>query len=77
MYWERKARDKTLVTGGGQIHPANNFSTPAPSTRSPFSQISICGRNDPTGPHSQSGSGPLIKMKWAADPMMPFRRVEH
>lgn len=68
-------RDKTLVTGVCQIHPANNF--PAPSTRSPFRQISICARNDPAGPHRQSRSGPLIKMKWAADPMMPFRRVEH
>lgn len=77
MYWERKARDMTLVTGECQIHPANNFPTPAPSMRGPFSQTSICGSNDPAGPHSQSRSGPLIKMKWAANPMMPFRQVEH
>lgn len=40
-------------------------------------QTSICGRNDPASrPCGQSRSW-LIKMKWAADPRVPFRRVEH
>lgn len=43
-----------------------------------WSQISICGSNDPAPrPCGQSRSRPVIKMKWAADPMVPFRRVEH
>lgn len=60
--------------------PTNNLHSgpPAHPSLSPWSQISICGSNDPASrPCGQSRSRPVIKMKWAADPMVPFRRVEH
>lgn len=42
------------------------------------SQISIYGSNETaSGPCGQSRGRPVIKMKWAADPTVPFRRVEH
>lgn len=40
-------------------------------------QISICGRNDPASRPCGRSRSWLIKMKWAADPRVPFRRVEH
>lgn len=51
---------------------------PAHPSLRPCSHISICGSNEPaSGPCGQSRSRPVIKMKWAVDPTVPFRRVEH
>lgn len=61
-----------------QCRPTNNLHPRLPVHPSlcPGSHISICGSNDPaSGPHGQSRT--VIKMNEAADPMVPFRRVEH
>lgn len=51
---------------------------PARPALSPYSQISICARNElASGPCGQSRGRPVIKMKWAVHPMVPFRRLEH
>lgn len=66
------------VAGKCQLRPTNNLHPQLIPNLSPCSQISICGSNDPaSGPCGQSRSRPVIKMKWAADPSVPFRRVEH
>lgn len=84
----RKGRKKNLLgekgrrqgTGDSRAStpPYQQSPSPAHPPLSPGNQICICGSNDPaSGPCGQSRSRPVIKMKWAADPMVPFRRVEH
>lgn len=73
-------REREEVRLESQERPSVNaaLETISISVSAPCSQISICGSNDPaSGPCGQSRSRPVIKMKWAADPMVPFRRVEH
>lgn len=76
--WGRKGADEALEIGEAECQccPTTNPPpwTPAHPHPSPCSQISICGSNDPaSGPCGQSRGRPVIKMKWAADPMVPFQ----
>lgn len=76
---EKGEKGRRQDTSHGRVStPPHQPSPPqAHLSLSPCSQISICGSNDPaSGPCGQSRSR-LIKMKWAADPMVLFRRVEH
>lgn len=80
IMWERNGRDETPEIWECQRGPTNNIHPrpPANPSLSPGSQISICGSNDPaSGPCGQRRSRPVIKMKWAAFPMVPFRRLQH
>lgn len=79
--WERKEGDQTPAIVGVEypLNPNNlHPRPPAHPSLSLCSKISICCSNKPaSGPCGQSRSRPVIKMKWAVDPMVPFRRVEH
>lgn len=62
---------------GALTPPHQQRPSPALLSLSPCSRISICGGNDPASGPCGQGTSRLIKMKWAADPMVPFRRAEH
>ena len=73
--WERKGWDETLAIGECQLRPTNKSpsSVPAHAARSLFVAVMILHQV----PAVRAEARPVIKMKWAADPMVPFRRVEH
>lgn len=71
---EKGEKGRRQDTGHGRVSTLPHQPSPPPAhlSLSPCSQISICGSNDPaSGPCGQSRSR-LIKMKWAADPMVLF-----
>lgn len=80
IQWERKGRDGMRWDTGDNralTPPRQQRPSQAHLSLSPCSRISICGGNDPASGPCGHGTSRLIKMKWAADPMVPFRRAEH
>lgn len=78
--WRKGKRGRRRDAGDRRVSalPYQKSLSPARPSLGRRSQISIYGSNEPASvPCGQSRCRPLIKMKWAADPMVPFRRVEH